>query len=495
MSDALNELAEFDRWANEHFTQDAIEDGLTLLSGLTQGLTLTGDQKKALDELVYWWQNPGRRPRQFITLGGYAGTGKTTLVAQLCRALNALDGVDVRVHFCAFTAKAASVLRTSLQNQGLEVNDGRKLPGGKSKKGYPVTTIHGLLYAPLELVYCKRSGELLGCADGDEPRAQVCESPDCSVLMDQTRGTGRAVVCPPRSEIHWDRKMGGPAADLVVLDEASMVSKEAWEDILSLGLPVLAIGDHGQLPPVKSAFALLSEGVDLELKEITRQGKDSAIIGLASDIRLGKPAMHGSVAYGVRDARQESYVAKINQSAMNTLPTSLGDGTDPVWICGYNRTRATWNGILRAQKGLSGPVSAGDRVICLKNTLTTYNGQLARVLSVAEVSGRFGVVELELEPEDPAEREALGGAPLVVQVPLEQFGRDKTMTTDELNMGGYKGCGLWDFGYVITCHKSQGSTFSNVIVLEERLPGGGNDHRRWLYTAVTRAKHSVVIIK
>lgn len=456
---------------------------------------LTKDQANALGKLVSWFEVPQTRERQYITLGGYAGTGKTFLVAQLCRALNALDeDVRVRVHFCAYTMKAASVLRRSLASQGLEVNDGRRKSGGGSKSGYPVTTIHGLLYAPRELVWCARSGDLLGEADGEEPRAQVCGSPDCDVMLDQTRGTGRTVVCPTRTEIEWSRRMGGPTAEVIVLDEASMVPKEAWEDILSLGLPVIAIGDHGQLPPIKSAFALMSGDVDLRLEEITRQGKDSAIITLAAEVR-GWAGRGEAAAYGLRDSRPVSYVAKIRRDELGSLPASLGDGSDPVWVCGYNRTRSTWNGLLRAQKGLSGQVAIGDRVICLKNTLQTYNGQLATVLSVAEVSGRPGVVELELEPEEPLEREARGGAPIVVQVPLEQFGRERTMTTDDLVMGGYKGCQLWDFGYVLTVHKAQGSTFNNVVVLEERLPGSDADFKRWLYTAVTRARHSVVIVK
>lgn len=446
-------------------------------------VALTKDQAYALGRLVTWYGMPETRERQYITLGGYAGTGKTFLVAQLCEAL-----VGVRVHFCAFTAKAASVLRASLKAQGLAVHDGRTRPG-VVKKGYPVTTIHGLLYAPLELVWCKRSGDLLGEADGETPRKQFCESGLCA--DERARG----LKCPTRSEIEWSRKLGGPAADLVVLDEASMVSKEAWDDILSLGLPVLAIGDHGQLPPVKSQFSLMSGDVDLRLEEITRQKGDSAIIKLASDIRLGGIEQRGSVGYGIRDARPKSYVAKISQANMAGLPATLGDGTDPVWVCGYNRTRARWNEILRAQQGRTGQVQAGDRIICLKNTTKTYNGQLARVLEVRAIPDRWDVVELVIEPEDPSEKAELGSDPLVVKVPLEQFGRDKTMTTDELVMNGWRDCQLWDFGYVITVHKSQGSTFSNVVVLEEVLPGGWEQHKRWLYTAVTRAKHSVVIIK
>lgn len=480
---------------------EAVAEAVPVRAGVR--FDLTGDQKRALDALVAWVTGS---PQGYITLGGYAGTGKTTLLAELCHALPQL-----RVHFCAFTMKAASVLLAALRRAGLEAHNGRRRRGsGGAGAGYPVTTIHGLLYAPLERVWCVTSGELLGYVDAETPRKRVCGSQGCRRAAEaapgfsgapegsQGVGGGSERDCPTRTTLDWERKDGGPVADLVVLDEASMVSGDAWNDILSLGLPVLAIGDHGQLPPVKSAFALLADGVDLELTEITRQGKDSAIIALASEIRhwQGTSARREAAEYGVRDGRPESYVAKINMAQMGSLPTRLGDGTDPVWVCGYNRTRGTWNGILRGQRGLSGPVAVGDRVICLRNTLDTYNGQLARVLAVHnDDRGRGGVRILELEPEDPIEKAARKGQPLVVKVPIEQFGREKTMGTDELNMRGLRDCQLWDFGYVLTVHKSQGSTFSNVVVLEERLPGPDEQHRRWLYTAVTRARHSVVIVK
>jgi exodeoxyribonuclease-5 len=51
----------------------------------------------------------------------------------------------------------------------------------------------------------------------------------------------------------------------------------------------------------------------------------------------------------------------------------------------------------------------------------------------------------------------------------------------------------FDYGYAITCHKSQGSEYDKVLVFEEWLKGG--DHSRWLYTAATRAKEKLVIVK
>ena len=51
----------------------------------------------------------------------------------------------------------------------------------------------------------------------------------------------------------------------------------------------------------------------------------------------------------------------------------------------------------------------------------------------------------------------------------------------------------FDYGYCITCHKAQGSEYDKVLVFEEFLKGG--DHDRWLYTAATRAKEKLVIVR
>jgi len=51
----------------------------------------------------------------------------------------------------------------------------------------------------------------------------------------------------------------------------------------------------------------------------------------------------------------------------------------------------------------------------------------------------------------------------------------------------------FDFGYVVTVHKSEGSEWNNVLYIESRF-GGGN-MRAMHYTAVTRASERLVIIK
>jgi exodeoxyribonuclease-5 len=54
----------------------------------------------------------------------------------------------------------------------------------------------------------------------------------------------------------------------------------------------------------------------------------------------------------------------------------------------------------------------------------------------------------------------------------------------------------FDYGYAITCHKAQGSEFDKVLVFEEFMKGDTSEkHRRWLYTAVTRAAKKLVLVK
>ena len=51
------------------------------------------------------------------------------------------------------------------------------------------------------------------------------------------------------------------------------------------------------------------------------------------------------------------------------------------------------------------------------------------------------------------------------------------------------------FGYAITTHKAQGSEWDKVLVIEEKFPFSKEEHARWLYTAVTRASEKLVLVR
>ena len=52
----------------------------------------------------------------------------------------------------------------------------------------------------------------------------------------------------------------------------------------------------------------------------------------------------------------------------------------------------------------------------------------------------------------------------------------------------------FEFAYAVTCHKAQGSEFDFVVVFDESWAFGG-ERNRWLYTAITRAREKLLIIR
>jgi exodeoxyribonuclease-5 len=84
---------------------------------------------------------------------------------------------------------------------------------------------------------------------------------------------------------------------------------------------------------------------------------------------------------------------------------------------------------------------------------------------------------------------------------LDDEGIVQTMVMKEMFAGGYndihwgtkKFFDEFDFGYCVTCHKSQGSQWNNVAVYDESYVFQ-EDQFKWLYTAVTRAAEKLTII-
>jgi exodeoxyribonuclease-5 len=78
------------------------------------------------------------------------------------------------------------------------------------------------------------------------------------------------------------------------------------------------------------------------------------------------------------------------------------------------------------------------------------------------------------------------GACIQVLAARRQFGAEKTMPYNKKPRDAH----LWDYGYALTCHKAQGSEYERVLVLDD----GAIDLKRWMYTAMTRAKGKLVVI-
>jgi len=363
----------------------------------------------------------------FLTLGGYAGTGKTTLIAYLRQALRDFDA-ETSVAFCAYTGKAARVLQERLRAHQVML------------RGDSVSTIHSLIYTSEE-------------ASGGVPR--------------------------------WVRK-DKLERSLIIVDEASMVDEAIWQDLLAFGVPILAVGDHGQLPPVGGAFNLM-QTPQVRLDRIFRQEAGSPIIEVATLARETGAIPVREFGAGVR---------KLDRALPETglMVQELLESWRPdlLILCGYNATRVKLNQAIRELRDVEGPEpQSGDQVVCLRNNRAKhiFNGTLGRIVRVVPALGEDGAqwyeAEIELEGEDYTYSGYIWRA---------QFGAATTDKDVPVAPDGERG-DLWDFGHALTVHKAQGSQSERVLIFEERfVRSSEEDWRRWLYTAVTRAVSELTVV-
>ena len=82
-------------------------------------------------------------------------------------------------------------------------------------------------------------------------------------------------------------------------------------------------------------------------------------------------------------------------------------------------------------------------------------------------------------------------------VNTHQFNNERTfddLTKIPGSPGTWSNVGLlFDYGYAMTCHKAQGSSYENVVVCVEYIRDE-DMRRRWLYTAATRAIENLTVI-
>lgn len=370
---------------------------------------------------------------RWTCISGYAGSGKTTLVRFIIDALKVNPEEDVA--YIAFTGKAAQVLR---------------------QKGCPnAMTAHRLLY------YSKPTP------------------------------SGRFIYTP-RPSIPYR---------IVVVDEVSMLSKELWDLLLSHPVYVIACGDPGQLPPVSKDSCLdILNHPHIFLDEIMRQAQESEIIRLSMDIREGRP------------------IAFMKGKEVQVIPGSELVGGMYVWadqiLVATNNKRIQVNNEMRAAANRGPHPEIGDKIICNRNCWdisdtdevhALVNGTIGYITNINEIDYQYPHYQLRdpvplFQTSFKTEYDAE-----FIDVPIDQSSilNNTKFLTPQQEYLFFKSQQLkmepmpieFNYGYAITCHRSQGSQWDKVLVLEERFPFEAEDHKRWLYTAVTRAADKLVLVR
>jgi exodeoxyribonuclease V len=281
------------------------------------------------------------------------------------------------------------------------------------------------------------------------------------------------------------------SAKLIVLDEVSMVDREMAADLLSFGKPVIVLGDHGQLPPVNGEAAFSPQNPDAVLTQIHRQAAENPIIRIAHMARTGQVIPYGEHGGSVLVAPQY----KIE------LPQLLA--ADQV-ICGFNNTRFQLNNRMRRALDLQTALPTGpdEKIICLRNDHRhgILNGMFLQLDEIEELEGiGFKAVVFNEEGKAVAGycRQDGEDEPQPKKLPVytgffldhQKFDPGRADKDWKLKRGMVEAT----FGYAITCHKSQGSQWDNVLIWDDGLGKTRRERSRWLYTAITRASEGLVI--
>lgn len=396
------------------------------------------DQEEALKRITEWLRSG--EPR--FSLGGYAGTGKTTLARYIAEERGG------RVKFAAFTGKAASVLR---------------------RKGCPgATTIHRLIYQPKGNTGESQMAELRECIEQELRK----EEPDHRALASWRKDLAN-LESDSSSMFSLKEEAEINEASLVIIDESSMVDRRMGQDLESFGIPILYLGDPGQLPPVRGKAHLGPDDYDFVLENIHRQAADSPIIQLAQRVRSGEPCSYGKMGDAVVILRK------------NEWDRDLVTQADQV-ITGSNASRHKITRQMRTYFGRTTlyPVP-GDKLICRLNDhdRQLLNGVTAKAVTEMALlkGGNLGRMGIEY---DGCHMTDCLVDPGYFQ---ENYGERSVWP---------RGSGImhFDYGYVVTAHKSQGSEWPHVVVADDRMRVNDREQRkRWLYTAITRASERLTI--
>jgi exodeoxyribonuclease V len=299
------------------------------------------------------------------------------------------------------------------------------------------------------------------------------------------------LVRTDRGALVWDLNENSDVrtAKLIVLDEVSMVDDETAADLLSFGTPAIVLGDHGQLSPVNGKAAFSLNNPDAVLTQIHRQAAENPIIQIARMARTGQVI------------RYDEYGGAVLVVPRYKIETAQLLAAGQV-ICGFNKTRLELNNRMRHGLGqyTELPTGLDEKIICLRNDHRRglLNGMFVQLDEIEELEGiGFKAVVLNEEgiavgdyhsPDESADREKLrvySGFFLDHQ----RFDPGRGERDSELKRGMVEAT----FGHSITCHKSQGSQWENVLVWDDGLGKTRGERSRWLYTAITRASESLVI--
>ena len=431
--------------------------------------------------------------RRVFMLCGYAGTGKTSLVAALVKTMTQLERHCVLL---APTGRAAKVF--------------------SSYSGKSASTIHKWIY---------RQKSILDSSQ--------------FVLM-ENRAVNTLFVVDEASMITNDG--GGGFGSGALLDDLV-------EFVYSgTGCSLLLLGDTAQLPPVGevlspalSPYYLRSMFLDVayvELTQVMRQLEDSGILLNATMLR------------DVISRGEEGIPPLIKFNGFADISPVYGDGLieaiegsyssvgieDTIVLCRSNKRANVYNdGIRRRILYREEELNRGDMLMVVKNNYYwrevlgkedkelldkidfIANGDMAEIIRVGGVEEmygfRFAEVTLSLVDYEDCEVDVMimldtltSESPSLTREESERLFnavwedypefKSKRKRMEAVRSNPYYSALQVKYGYAVTCHKAQGGQWKTVFVDQGYVTAEmmTSDYYRWLYTAFTRATEKLYLV-
>jgi len=465
---------------------------------MSESLLLNAQQQEAFDKIREFLEKP---EQAFFILKGYAGTGKTTLLQQLAAYL---DQEEMDFSLLAPTGRAAAVL--------------------SAKTGFVAKTLHAELYHFKEI-------------DGDaDPAKEKTEANDFGQMR---------LLFEIRSPDKNHKKV-------YIVDEASMIGDEQNDDssfasfgtghlltdFLSLvgNNKVIFSGDPCQLPPVGSLhspalteefFTRLGKRVfSFEMTQILRQKQGSDVLKLATQIRRMTALSYKSKWVKIPARRSEAVFIKPFEQLKEMYISDLlrGDSNQTIAISLSNQNCHHINLEVRKRRygNAQQPLQIGDLLMVSQNNhlVPLTNGDFVEVVHIGDQESVKGIIFIRVTVK--ARLTGKSHETLLCLGPLHKGSSNLTNEQQRLLMidfsqrmrynkirpkteayftnmikDPYLNSLRANFGYAVTCHKSQGGEWEKVYFFLNKgmYIMDPPELSRWWYTGITRSKSKLFLVQ